>query len=357
MPPPYASLTLFADESGNTGLHHLDRAQPTYVLAGWLVENGKIEPARSAVRAARAAMTHSELSGPQLLKTTMGRRVALDLLGALGAVASPFVVAVEKRFALAARMAHEFLDFEHNPRADRAFILDKTRARASAHEFLALPIAAFEAANEWIRRPSRATTEQCLSAVIDGFRSVGKPDLADILAGARGDAGAGPHVMELEHAAGASPNAAAFTSALAMLEQLSVMSAEPLRIVHDETKFRTTFDHHHALAASGLPHVAFPELMAAAGYPMLRNVAPAAYADSKTEPMIEGADVLAGLCASLLARVVAGGAWDRDGERELARLTLAGFLVEDAALFFHWVGSDGLAAAMTREMFAEADGA
>lgn len=45
------------------------------------------------------------------------------------------------------------------------------------------------------------------------------------------------------------------------------------------------------------------------------------YADSKAEPMIDAADVLAGLCAQLLARVIAGASWDRGGERELVRVT------------------------------------
>ncbi len=352
MTPTHATVTLFADESGNTGLHHLDAAQPTYVLAGWLVDDASVGAARAAVRAARAAMTSSELSGPRLLKTTIGRRVAFDLLRKMGAVATPLVVAVEKRFALAARMAHEFLDYAHNPRAERRFILDGESARASAHDFHALPTDAFQAANAWIRYPTRETTERCLSAAIAGFRSVGRDDLADVLDGARGDPSTGPHVLELEHAAGASPNAAAFTTAIALLQKLSFMSSDPLRVVHDETKFRSTFDHLQAVAASGLPHVAFPELMAAAGYPVLRSVAPAQYADSKLEPMIEAADVLAGLCASLLGRAIAGGSWDRNGERDLARITLAGFFIEDAAPFFHWVGSDDLAAAIMKQLFA-----
>lgn len=75
-----ADVVFYADESGNTCANYLDTAQPCNVTGGWLLRANDQDYARRYVQRTIRERKMTELSGPQLLKTKIGRKAALELV-------------------------------------------------------------------------------------------------------------------------------------------------------------------------------------------------------------------------------------------------------------------------------------
>ncbi len=89
---------VYLDKAGNTGLTFLDPAQPTFVLAGWIVAAETMEAARSVVNAVSIESGSRDLKGRRMMRTPVGReRVERLLRGLEDLGCCPAYMLYEKR--------------------------------------------------------------------------------------------------------------------------------------------------------------------------------------------------------------------------------------------------------------------
>ncbi|MEE7492281.1 DUF3800 domain-containing protein [Methylobacterium oryzae] len=93
---------IFFDESGKTGTHLFDEAQPWFTLASTDVDEAK---AAEIVARCFPGRQGTELKSGPILKGVRGRRQFLDLAREVGARPERFCAArIDKRFAVAWKM-------------------------------------------------------------------------------------------------------------------------------------------------------------------------------------------------------------------------------------------------------------
>ncbi len=177
---------LSCDESGHSGPNYLDLSQPIYVHAGWLLPEGS----RGRIAKAMKSFDH-ERKGADLLRTSRGSKLTcVSLRRVFNAGAVPFVVAFEKRYAIACQMIETYLDPEYNNRltnrwmwtgeasfkqriADRLLELSNEAHVAFAKSFRELDSGGLKEALERIQLElqSRAEKDQMLGTLMKGASS------------------------------------------------------------------------------------------------------------------------------------------------------------------------------------------
>lgn len=123
------NLFVFCDESGNTGTNLLDNNQPIFVVGGWVVPISILDQARNLVNdSLKYILSPSgELHGVELLNKKRGRKTILQLIRNLCELnCLPVSVVAEKRYVLAGTVLEIFLDPGSNPRSPRDFDFNAT---------------------------------------------------------------------------------------------------------------------------------------------------------------------------------------------------------------------------------------
>lgn len=334
-----AALVFFADEAGNTGANHLDAEQPYYVTGGWLLREADQERARNCVRRALRETQMSELSGPKLLKTTLGRNAALQLAGSLLAFATPLLVIIEKSFKIGSRLVSEFLTPLANPRATDHFDMNSGAARSTAALLSTLPRPVLEAANRYLRSPGEKEARGCIEALVPALKHAGQDELAFIFAGVLEVLPRGWEQVDPIRQKGLSPNVTGFTTLLQRLEILGRRSDQKIGLFHDEMKqLADVYRFYQQLGAANRFSKRAIEFFERAGCPGgITKVSAPEFRDSFHEPLIQAADLWTGLAAALLRKEAKGQAW-AEHERELAVLVLGGFFNTDLRDYLHFVG-------------------
>ena len=118
-------FTLFIDEAGNTGSRYLDDNQPFLVLAGWIIEDSKIEKLSKSIETLERdySSTTYELKGKNLIKYARGQRFILKIIKSISSFGGlPFIFLVEKRYMVCAKIVETYLDPKFN---DRAYIREQ----------------------------------------------------------------------------------------------------------------------------------------------------------------------------------------------------------------------------------------
>jgi hypothetical protein len=280
----------------------------------------------------------TELSGPRLLKTKIGRKAALELVSSLIGLASPVLIVVEKRFVLGVYLASDFLDGTVNSAVPSPLAIDRATSRMYATALATLPEPILKIANAYLRDPCLEQATACLAAVIPALRTADQGLLADLMLTV--DLDAGWKRVDAIRAKGLSPNVMAFTTLMQCLEILGLQCSRPIKLVHDESdQFQSTYDFYQRFAASRDPNGPHAEFFKAAGAPaVVKHVSRPSFRSSSHEPLIQAADLLVGLATSLLIRLKQNGSWVDDDEARLAILLLAGFFNTDLKKFFSFVG-------------------
>jgi len=120
-------VKLFIDESGHTGKHLFDGAQPLFVYAGvWLDEPAQValDGALPELRA-RHGMPSTELKGTRLVASARGRRFLAECLRACSSRgAHVSVVVLNKPFQAAAVVVEDCTDHVYNPAFDARWTWD-----------------------------------------------------------------------------------------------------------------------------------------------------------------------------------------------------------------------------------------
>lgn len=325
------AYTLFADETGNTGLSHLDPDQPVYVAAGVCIPNNAQTECRDFVTALLKEKNQgSELKGGSLVKSGRGRQIAHELLVGLGQRGNvPLFVLVEKRYSLAGRFVDEYLDPLVNAHVGVEFCTDQSRMRAAANVIHGLPDEVLASVETSLRRPELETRRQAVTDVVEALRALGETELAHASAGALADPtllephSVSPDIERLMRL-GNTPNVAAFTGLIGNYEQVAAaVGFEQAGIVHDETSSM------HDVFLGFQSRMSDPRFVATVMqeipvvFPILRNVDTTRFAQSHEEPLVQAADVLGAVVAHLTKAAMASRQLD-PSESQLAAPTLYG---------------------------------
>lgn len=340
LPPGYDGAperaVLYCDESGNSGPNYLDRQQPFYVLAGWVVPDSSSERAWLAVERVRQRISPQadELKSSSVLRGERQKREGAQLFyefGQMGAV--PLYLIAEKRYCVAGKIVETFLDPAFNPLLRNGITGDReTKQEIANLLYERLPETTLTRFAQAYRNPDADNLAEALRAIADASKEHLSPELADALLGSAGEIVAIAKAEASTSQPGsveASLNMPCLVSFLMMAEALGRVGLhQPIRFVHDrqhayEEGYRKIFELHRGMPRlfTALPGDEVP-------WGRLEAVAEFETADSKQRLPIQAADALAGVINHLM-RLAVSGAEPSEADIELARLTLPGLLVTD----------------------------
>jgi hypothetical protein len=327
---------MYCDESGNSGPNYLDKAQPFYVLAGWVIPDRSNEAACVAIEQLRQKISpqSSELKSAAILKGERQKTEAAGLfaeLGRLGAI--PLYLIAEKRFCIAAKVVETFLDPAFNPLLRNLMTSDReTKQEIANLLYDGLPDQELIAFAEAYRKPSGPGLKAALLNLAAAAREHLNPELAEALLGCEQDI---ESIAEVEAAnspfgsVGAALNMPCLVSFLMMTEALGRAGLhQPIRFVHDrqhayEEGYRKIFEIHR-----GMPHLFSMPSDDGLPFGKLEAVAEFETADSKDRLPLQAADMLAGVL-NHLSRLAINGVQPSSADIALARLTLPGLFLTD----------------------------
>jgi len=332
-----SDLVFYADESGNTGSNHLDAAQPYYVTAGWLMQRTDAAKANSLVRRTLSETSMTELKGTQMMKTTLGRNAVLKLVPSLMAFCTPVMVAIEKTFALGARLLEDFVFYPGGP------FFPHRPARAQAREMIAvlssLPSSVLSAANRYVSDPSPETARICSTALGQALSEVNEEKLAKYTHEAAVAPTAWWNRSDIL-VRSLSPNVMAYNTLLQMLEILGLECNQSITLVHDELKsLQHVYEFYSDYAAQADLRLS-SEFFEQIGIPgRVAHVRPPEFPSSKSELMIQAADVLCAVGTTFMTQLERSPQNFSSEYRELAVLVLWGFVEPDLHRYFTYIGS------------------
>lgn len=301
------SFEIFVDESGSTGPNLNEASQPVSVHAGLLVPVGQ----KTAVRALAEQIRTELIPSPVelhvgVLKTPKGRRRVAGLLRELaGMQVLPLIPIMERRIARAAYLVDTCFDYGWNDKADARYMtsavarqdLSQTLVDVVPEEVMIQFASAF-------RRRDAAAISAATDVVGEKLRAVAMVEEADVLAAA------GRQLAEQCEAIKAADdvatamdtiNVSSFALIAAMGER--VAAAKGLtdgKIVHDQCHQLAAYECMFEIMRTRADgDIAFDN--GQVNVP-LRRIAALEAGDSKVEPLLQLADVVAGTYRRLTAK-------------------------------------------------------
>lgn len=329
-------LAFYADESGNTGANHLDAAQPFYVTGGWLIRQSDVPLAEAFIAGVLASTDLRELKGSQLLKTTRGRKAANELVPRLLGFCTPILVIIEKTFALGARIFDDFVMYPSGPFFPN--LPDREVGRRLTTILAMLPRPTLACANDYLSERSPERVAECATLLERSLIVAGHEELAEVVRKSSVAPAAWWTRGEIQEKS-ISPNVTGYTTLLQMLEILGLECGQKISLVHDEFhQLAHVYEFYQSYAARAdlSQSAAFFEQAGCPG--RIAHVSSPKFEKSHAEPMIQAADVLCGIATSFLSRDRDALASAGDGFRDLALLSLWGFVEPDLSRYFTFVG-------------------
>ncbi|MCA9287804.1 MAG: DUF3800 domain-containing protein [Phycisphaerales bacterium] len=296
---------VYCDESGNSGPNYLDKGQPFYVLAGWLIPEDRVAEVSIGIERFRKAHFPQlpEFKTASILRNDPQKKRGAALFRELGQRhCVPLYLIAEKRYCVAAKVVETFLDPAYNPLVRDAITSDvKTKQEIANTLYEQLDPEELDQFASAYQQPTPVALEGALrsmSAAID--RGISE-------ALARAMLGSEPQIHEIAAAEAthwlpgnldATLNMPCLVSFLMLIENLGRLGlARPIRVAHDQTHayqegYKTIFQLHRNMARLFTP---LPDTSVA--YSRLEHVAVFETQDSVTSPPIQAADLLAGALA------------------------------------------------------------
>lgn len=351
-----SDLVFYVDEAGNTGINHLDTAQPYYVTGGWLTRPADEAQFKRLVSEACATMNMSELKGSQMLKTTVGMRAAYALILNLLSFATPISIVIEKKFALRIRLVEDFVMHPAGP-----FFGNGLPPRAVGRGFVEtlsiLSDSDLLLANQYIRQPSPELARKCASALEAAMIDAGQRDLAGVIRGSIASPERWWTPDEIRKRSLA-PNVLAFNTLLQSLELLGIECGRTITVVHDELpSLQAVYEFYQDYATNR--DLAYKQMFKEAGCPgRLSHVSAPAFRNSKTEPAIQAADLLCGATTALLGSLADWKDEFPEERRMLAIILLWGFVEPDLRRYYRFIGSEAVGMGFGQklvDLFGEGD--
>lgn len=185
-------LRFYCDESGNTGTHWLDAAQPVLVHGGWLFPDDTEAAVAAGVQAIRQKhrIQAPELKWAQFASSGRARafREIVELCLKNGVL--PMFMVMDKRYAVAAKIVETFFDPQYNLHLPMEFSGDfETKKGIAEAVFLSADLV--DAFGPWLRSggtPQPSDVTELARSLATHLRTVGIPSLAGTLGDLRDSA-------------------------------------------------------------------------------------------------------------------------------------------------------------------------
>ncbi|NVB40323.1 DUF3800 domain-containing protein [Pseudenhygromyxa sp. WMMC2535] len=340
---------VFCDESGNSGINYLAPESPFLVLAGFIVAGSARRRAEAAVRSFVEDLGLPGGKEPKFRDVWRKSRQprTLAMLRDLGkARAVPVFYFMQKQFAIAGKVVDVLLDPMHNPGASWLPTASLRERRRLTELVYTASDGVLRDFAEAYRDPSENAPllESCLERLSRFAGLNGEPLLEK---GFRGALESLDAIIDAEdcdsadggkHAEHASLNVPALTQFMRKCDMgLDMYRPRQGTLVHDEqSQFRRVFEFYaRMLRKIGVGHRELEDVLDAQGIPVdrvgVRNIHCFSMRDSRGEPLLLAADILAGGIARVLKQVLDDEPWS-DAELRFAAMTLPGLLGERKAL-------------------------
>ncbi|WP_148576217.1 DUF3800 domain-containing protein [Nocardioides caldifontis] len=303
--------TFYCDESGNTGVHWGDPDQPIFVHGGWLVP---VRSGSSLLNGVTELRGRHRMAAPELKWQHLARRrdsgaVFRDFFSLMMEHACmPFFWVMDKDFITSAKVVETFFDPEYNRNYPMAFTgaRDIKKELAEAVSQSADVRQRFADLMRAPERPSADAVRDLATRLADHFEAGNAPALADSLRDFSDEA-----ISSIQDELGAATwmrttLGHSLPGLVQLLEGFMRRHALELEIVHDNlVRYEPAFD----LVRRMFRPSDGTDVTMVGGEPMFHampSVTGLRLADSKSEPMIQLADLLCGFVRTVIAKVKRG---------------------------------------------------
>ena len=302
------AATFYCDESGNTGTHWADPDQPVFTYAGWLVPREAREASVDALDEIRARY---RFQGAELKWSSVGRRAngaaifreMFKLL--LNGPAMPFFIIADKDYHLAAKVIETYFDPEYNPNVAPGFTGAMTVKKDLAEVALGAPAIMSEFA-VWIHsgiEPAADDVLRVAERLRVHFDACGRADAASALSGFTVEG-----VSDIQREFAVAPWARTTTghtlfALLQRLEEFLRIHHLNVEIVHDQlVRFDPLLDMMRGMfrEVDGSDTYQIEDAVMYLGMPTVTGLR---LVDSKAEPLVQAADLLAGFLRTVFTKL------------------------------------------------------
>jgi hypothetical protein len=312
------------DESGHTGSNSFDEQQPFFVCGGWIIPRRAEVVCRAWVKLAIGSRPNkAELKSTSLFRSASGREFARGLIAALiREGATPAICVAEKRFCVAIRLLDTVLSPDVSPEIalilpiarnlDRRIIAEKI-ADAPIEELRAY-VQAWDAMDE---QQIRIVVERIAQFLDRGHTSevafLLRLGVKSLRASLAADRDIFPERGRKRTRCVCLP---AFHGAVDMACRLQVASPEnPLDVVHDRTEFEEVFRKAMEAMRDARSRARTWHLQDGTERSLAFGGAGGiSFQESKSEPLLQAADVLVGFAMRLLGESPSDAAADEIAE-------------------------------------------
>jgi hypothetical protein len=301
----------YCDESGNTGAHWGDPDQPTFVHGGWLVPNRRA--ADLAIEVVELRRRHNlravELKWQQLARRSDSGAIFRDFFRCMTEHAClPFFWVMDKDFITCAKVIETFFDPAYNSHYPSGFSaardIKKELAEAVSHSVDVR--SRFAALMRTGERPTADEVRDLAARLADHFQAGNAPMLADSLRSFSDDA-----ISQIQDELGSddwlrSTVGHSLPGLTQLLEGFMRRRPVELDIVHDNlVRYEPAFD---MIRGMFRPSDGSDVLLVGGEpfYGSMPTVTGLRLADSKTEPMIQMADLLCGFVRTVFTKIKNG---------------------------------------------------
>jgi hypothetical protein len=327
------SYDFYCDESGNSGGDFWNKDQPVYVLAGWLVKKEERFKVDAFMKKSlqKYYPLSKELKAKDIMGSVKGTSFFQHFLHDIGQLCTPFFYLAEKRYLVAAKLVEAFLDPAHNENLYDEFTWLNVEKKNIAQTLYDKCPKTIDDYAELYKRPKINLLEQLRDTLISELESHNEHSLAEVIRGA--NAHLDDILWEEEYGIVSLPRRASKTINYPIFEALCTMiehfarqkDIKKVRIIHDEIAqlqraYTDTFNIHRNAG-----EMAFQYQDGTYSYTRFERIQTLRFGKSVMDPMIQAADLLAGLIAGLSVRILRGEKI-QDDLKELGKAYLIGTL-------------------------------
>lgn len=298
-----STFTCFVDESGNTGPNLTDKQQPIFVHAGLFVPTPRLDEARQlAVDLRKTCLAAADELHVGILNTREGRRRVGDLLSALGELqVVPLVNIMERRMVHAHYVADVCFDYVWNSRADQKYVTSAEEKHALAQKLVdVVSNVELDAFANAFRLRDAGALNASIDALAQALERASRPELASSIRGAKEQMAEQCEALNEADASATAMNTinvSSFAVVLSLCERFARDAKfEKGEFVHDECPQFPAYKMMFELGQKLDGDIAFDNGMS--NVP-IRRIGRLATGDSKTEPLLQLADVIAGMFRKL----------------------------------------------------------
>ncbi|WP_142954545.1 DUF3800 domain-containing protein [Bacillus cereus] len=329
------NFTIFCDESGNTGSNFIDREQPFYIIAGWMVPNKKLEEFSVIDKSAESLGIEGELHGTKLIKSKKAQQEFISLFNRLCKEIEciPIFIIAEKKYCIAAKIIETLLDPYYNDEVDNSYTYDNLKKKKLVEKLNNVP---YEYLVEFINSYNEAnpvTMENAIDLLCGFLESNNESDLSKKIKGSikylednlESEKKAREHLPKKTML---SLNLPVYISYITLLEKLGGAINAKFSLVHDKTQqFKESYSHIFDLYSDA---ESFESKLTDGNSILLgfKHLKEFSFEDSKESRWIQAADLLASVIGRVLKRVYSDEPIEAE-LLELARLTIPALMVNE----------------------------